>query len=316
MSEMTAALPAAEVPQVSRRRGLHPVALGVLAAGAWWLLGHAPWVLAGLRPGSPGTAEALGLPADVRLAVPLLSTLLADLVVYGALGGIAAGVLGLFGRGRRSTAALATLLGVLAGLMATLAQSVQQVQAHPGAFAADGRVVAGLATALVGSTLAGWALGSCALLGRPGLGLALAVPAGALPGWLAGVVLALQPAGSTASLGDLTSWAAAALLAAALVCVGLRPPVRGLYWPVVLLVAWLVQPVTTAAVYLSALLRPGAGLPGALPESLAAARQVFGAASALDARPLTPWLVAVAGALVVAGWLAVSGRRGAPTLTG
>jgi len=310
----TTAAPEPAAPAGHRR--LPAAALAVLAALAWWPLGSAPWVLDGLRPGTTGTLEALGLRPDVQLAVPLLSTLLADLAVYGLLGGVAAGLLGLVGRGPRWEVALATLAGVLVALAAALTQSVRAVRAQPDAFAADGRVVAGLAVVLIGAALAGWALGSCALFGRPGLGLALAVLAGALPGWLAGVVAALRPDGSPGSLSDLTSWASAALLAAALVCVGLRPPVRGVWWPVAVLLAWLVQPVVTAAVYLSALLRPGSGLPGSLPESLRAARQVFGQAGALDARPLAPWLVAIAVALAVAGWLALSGRRSAPTLTG
>jgi hypothetical protein len=316
--------PMSEVPTATARpapgrnsyrptaRGLPLPVLGLLAALAWWPLGFAPWVLSVVRHGGSGGAEALGLPVGVRLAVPLLSTSLAELVFHALIGGVVAGLLGLLGRGRRRFAALTALLGVCVALVLVVAQTVLTVHDSPGAFAADPRVVAGLVVVLVLAALGGWAIGSCALLGLPGLGLALAVVAGVLPGWLSGVEAALRPGGSASALGSAAQWAGAALLAGALAMVGLRPPVRALWWPVLVLVAWWTGPVSTAAVYLSALLRPGAGLPATLPESVRAAQQVLGEAGSLDVRPLTTWVVAVLAAFTVASVGALVARRNPP----
>jgi hypothetical protein len=95
------------------------------------------------------------------------------------------------------------------------------------------------------------------------------------------------------------------VLALALVVVGLRPPVRAVWWPLVLLPAWFAGPALTATAYLEPLLRPGAGLPDTLPDSLAGARQVFWAAASTDARDLAPWVTAVVAGLVVSAALAV-----------
>jgi hypothetical protein len=90
-----------------------------------------------------------------------------------------------------------------------------------------------------------------------------------------------------------------AVLAGALVVVGVRPPARLAWWPVIVAVAWFAQPVQTATVYLEPLLRPGAGLPGTLPDSLAGAWQVFGLALSPGNRWLVPWVLAVVVAVVV-----------------
>jgi len=322
---MTAAPVTAAEPRTAPRPRLPWPALIPAAAAAWWLLGHLPWLLDGLQPSWYAGTEAVELPAGTRLAVPLLTNTLADLLLYGLIGGVVAGLLVRLGSGPRWRAAVATLAGVALGLGLALAQCLLTLGDAPqGAFGADPRVVAGLAVAAVGAALAGWALGSCALLGRSGLAPALAVLAGALPSWLSALVTSLAPDGTVPTLGAAPEWAGAALLCLALVLTGLRPPIRALAWPVLVLLAWTVGAVVTAAVYLSPLLRPGAGLPGTLPESLRATGQVFTAVWSGEGRPLLPWLLAVAVALAIAlaisltqaGSRARADRQPSPTLVG
>ena len=96
------------------------------------------------------------------------------------------------------------------------------------------------------------------------------------------------------------SWLGTALLlVVALVLVGARPLSRLLWWPVVVLGAWLVSPALTAVGYLEQLLRPGYGLPATLPDALAAAWEVLGLALLPEQRDLLPWLAAIAVAAVL-----------------
>jgi hypothetical protein len=164
-------------------------------------------------------------------------------------------------------------------------------------------VLTGLTLVVVAATGIGWGIGALAVVGRPALGIALAVLAGMAPSWLSGVTFAVLPPTQTAMLvlGQIWDWIGLALLAAALVTVGTRPAVRWAWWPLLVVIVWFTGPALTALSYLSPLLRPGAGLPGTLPDSLAAAAQVFGAASSPAARGgLVLWVVALAGAVVVA----------------
>lgn len=303
-------------------------ALAAAAAGTWWLLGHLGWLLDGLQPHGYGGLSALELPEETRLAVPLLTSLLPDLLVGSLVGGLAAGLLGLLGRGSRWSVTTATLAGLLLSVAGTLAQAVRTLGATPGdAFGADPRVVTGLVLTVLATSLTGWAIGSCGLLGRVGAGPAVAVLAGALPAWLFGVVqalapdgrlvvLAFAPAGHLTTVGTALTVAGAVLLGGALVLVGLQPHVRALAWPLLFLSAWAVGPVLTAAGYLAPLLRPAAGLPGSLPESLRATAQVFGEAWSPGTRLVWPWVLAVLVALAVAGTRTRSREDGAPTLTG
>jgi len=254
---MTAAPVTAAEPRTVTRPRLPWPALIPAAAAAWWLLGHLPWLLDGLQPSWYAGTEAVELPAGTRLAVPLLTNTLADLLLYGLIGGVVAGLLVRLGSGPRWRAAVSAPLAVLAG---------------------------------------------------------------ALPSWLGALVTSLAPDGTVPTLGAAPEWAGAALLCLALVLTGLRPPVRALAWPVLVLPAWTVGAVVTAAVHLSPLLRPGAGLPGTLPESLRATGQVFTAVWSGEGRPLLPWLlavaVAVAVAVTVAGSRARSTHEPGPTLVG
>jgi hypothetical protein len=173
--------------------------------------------------------------------------------------------------------------------------------------------VAALSVVTVVVALAGWGLGAAAAFGVPTLGVALAVLAGALPSWLGATIQALlAPASPDAQLvaGRVVTWAGAAALVVALVTLGARPASRLVWWPVAVLAAWFVQPFLTASVYLDQVIRPGAGLPGTLPDALAATAQVFGLASLPANRPWLPWVVALAVAVAVA--VIRAGRAPAP----
>jgi hypothetical protein len=174
-------------------------------------------------------------------------------------------------------------------------------------FDGDRRVVLALCGIAVLAAVAGWALGSCWMLGRPGAGIGLGALSGVVPFWAGAlavaVINAVAPLGVTAGFGWL-NWCAAAVLAVALVVVAVRPPARLAWWPVVLVVAWFVGPALTAAGYMEVYLRSGGGVPRVLPEALAATWQVFGQASLPENRYLLPWGVAVVGAAVIALLLA------------
>ncbi|WP_448623716.1 hypothetical protein [Geodermatophilus sp. URMC 64] len=192
-----------------------------------------------------------------------------------------------------------------AALAVALADSAATLMGEsPDAFSGDGLVVGGLCAVVVAVALVGWGLGSAAASGRPALALGLAVLAGATPSWLSSVLLPFVDTSRSYVgvdvVGRVSAWAGAAVLVFALVTAGARPASRLVWWPLAVLAAWFVPPALTAAGYLEQLLRPGTGLPGTLPDSLAAAWQVFGLASSPTQRDLLPWVVA----LVVAAFVA------------
>jgi hypothetical protein len=277
------------------------------AALAWWLVGYLPWLV-----------ETTLLPLSSRPspAVPSAGSALGILIFGGLTGGLVAGLLCLFAPTDRRWRAAAFALGGVAVALAVVIALASRTVGGDG-FAGDRRVVMGLSAATVLASLVGWFLGACSAFGRPGLGVALGAVSAVVPGWLlalvGGVTSATQesflfgPGWTTA-----TTWLGACLLAGALVTVGLRPPARAAWWPLVVLVAWFVAPVLTAAGYLEVYLRPGAGLPNSLPDALAATWQVFGQSALPEYRPVIPWLVAV-GVAVVASLVLARGRgAGAP----
>ncbi len=307
MTAAVATAPAAPARPAARRPALPAWALLPLAAAVWWVGGYLWWLLGGAAPGvSPGRGTSL----------PLDTSLLSGLVLGAAVGGIAAGLLGRLAA-RRGPALAATAGGVALAVVVTLAQSSSAVRTGaPGSFASDSVVLTWLAAAVVGTAAAGWLLGSLSVLGRPSAGPALGVLAGLAPSWVSSVLVRVVGAEAYASLDRVATWAGAVVLVLALVAVGLRPAVRLLGWPVVLLLAWYTGPALTALVYLEPLLRSGAGLPDTLVDSLSAAWQVFGEASSPEHRAMTPWVVAVVGAVVgafaVAGVLATREHTRAP----
>lgn len=294
-------------------RRLPPWALIPLAGGAWWVAGYLFWLLEGLRDrGIPGTA------GTVDLAVPLVTSRLGLLLVGALTGGVVAGLLCLVARpGRRWPAVLATFGGVALAVMAALVVTGGRLtSAAPVGFDGEYVVVLGLSVLVVATAVFGWAIGSAALLGRPCAGLALAVVAGVLPSWLSAVGYAvLDPVTYSlmTAIGYVSPWLGAAVLAAALVVVGPRPPSRLLWWPLLVAVAWFLGSFLTAVSYLEPLLHSGAGLPASLGDSLAAAGQVFVFASNPAGRYVEPWIGAVGIAVVAC---VVLSRRPVPGSAG
>jgi hypothetical protein len=275
-------------------------ALVPVAALAWWLVGYLPWLV------ETALSPAWSAPSA---AVPAAGASLGTLVFGAVIGGLVAGLLCLSApAGRRWPAAGFALAGVALALFVVILLASRTVGGN--GFAGDGRVVAGLSAATVLASLVGWFLGACAAFGRPGLGIALGALSALVPSWLLAIVITVLSAigGSSLLVGPgwttATSWLGACVLAGALVTVGLRPPARAAWWPLVVLVAWFVSPVLTAAGYLEVYLRPGAGLPNSLPDALAATWQVFGQAALPEYRPVLPWLAAVGAAVVVSLLLA------------
>jgi hypothetical protein len=241
--------------------------------------------------------------------------MLALLVTGALLGAVAAGLLGLAaGPERRLPAVVATFGGTALAVVVSLVLTGARLREAAGSeFDGERPVVMGLSLVVVALALAGWGTGVGALLGRSGTGLALAALAGLVPSWTSAVLYAVadpDPYTGGPTIGYVSEWLGAAVLVVALVVVGLRPPVRLLWWPVLIGLAWLVGSFLTAVAYLSSLLRPGAGLPRSLPDSLDATLQVFALASNPASRYVEPWIGAVIAAVVVG--LVLGRRRGTP----
>ncbi|WP_029430433.1 hypothetical protein [Blastococcus sp. URHD0036] len=299
---VAAGTPPGDTPERARRGTTLPaVALLPLAAAVWWIGGFLGWLLTQAARGDAGNATAL----------PLDPSGLGGLVVGGLVGGVAAGLLTRLAARRRWGLA-ATAGGVAIAVVVTLAQSSAVVRdAAAGTFAADPAVLTGLMAVAGGAAAAGWLAGACALLGSGGPAVGLGLLAGLAPSWVSAVVFAVSGPQSLTTLDRVATWSGAAVLALALVVAGVRPPQRLLWWPLVVVLAWFAGPALTAVVYLEPLLRPGAGLPDTLFDSLSGAWQVFEAASSPDARDLVPWGVAGVTAAVVAGALAARRVSGA-----
>jgi hypothetical protein len=302
---------APEVEPARRRAGLPGWAMAVVAGLAWWVVGYLSFLVGSLLSGAPVIAVPDGMPP----AVPLMAGGLGGLVTGALTGGVVAGLVGRLARtAPRWRAAALTFAGTAVVVTVVLVQASGAMRGQDG-FAGDRRVVLGLCAATVVTALAGWFLGSCWVFGRPGLGIALAALAAVVPAWATGLYFEVLSATSSFSVVPDTRWAlwlGVAVLAGGLVVIGVRPLGRVAWWAVALLIAWFIGPVLTAAGYIEVYLRPGAGLPGTLPEALAATWQVLGEASSPANRWLVPWVVAVVVAAVVS---VVRTRREAPQPT-
>jgi hypothetical protein len=287
------------VSEIAPTRRLPAWALLPLAGLTWWAGGYLFWLLDGLEDRFiPGTAGTL------HLAVPLISSVLGLLVTGALTGGVLAGLLGLAaGPQRRLPALAATFGGTAVAVIATLVLTGTRLrEAASSEFDGERPVVLGLSLAVAVLALVGWGVGAGALLGRPGTGLALAVLAGLVPSWTSAVLFTVvdaDPYTTVQVVAYVSQWLGAAVLLGGLVVVGVRPATRLLWWPWLVAAAWLVGSFVTAVGYLSSLLRPGAGLPRSLPDSLDATLQVFLAASNPASRYVEPWTVAVVAAVVV-----------------
>lgn len=262
--------------------------LAVAAGLLWWAGGFLPWLLAGL--------EFELLPSGAgRLALPLTSTGLATLFSSGLLGGVAAGLLPrvIPARRRPPYAALAVLVGLTAGVIATLTQSWRAASSElAGTYAADDRLLQGLAAVLVLAAAAGVVLGLLGTARRFLVSLPAAVASGLAAGWLSGVIVALggEPLPALPGGGLLLL-----VLAVGLVVSTRDARWPALLWPLAILLAWLVPSIVVAAVYVGPQFRPGFN-ESALGDLVDSGRQVF-AESARDF-VVVPWW-ALAGAVVV-----------------
>lgn len=278
-------------------RSLPPLALVPIAAVLWWVVGFLPWLLNG-----PGR-EVLEANGVGFLALPPLSSGSVSQLVLGAgFGGVLAGLAAVFGAGSRALRAAACSAGVVLAFLVTLVQT-----RNGGSAAFDSRIAGGLTLVVVGTAIAGLGLGLLSLTGRIGLGLAIGTAAGAVPIWVMSVFNAFE-VDSTADgvqvAHRVSEWSGAVVLAVALVCVGVLPAIRAAAWIGVVLVAWFIGPTITAAAYMEVFLRPGMGLPDMWGDQLSATWDVWQMAASLDARSLTPWIVPIVVAAVVAAWLA------------
>ena len=272
-------------------RSLPPLALVPVGALAWWVVGFLPWILDGLGN-------------DLRFetrALPLFAGNVSALVVGAGLGGVVGGLAARLGTGSRAARAGASATGVAIALFITLLQSRSAASAG-----VDGRITNGLTVVVILTALVGLAIGLLSTIGRVGLGFALAAVAGVLPVWLMAVFNAMG-VGYGSDLRDvqeLCRWTGAAVLVVALIVAGLQPAVRAVAWLGIVLLAWFIAPTITAAGYMEVFLRPGMGLPDMWSDHLSASADVWRMSASLEARPLTPWIVAIAVAGAAAVWLA------------
>lgn len=280
-------------------RSLPPLALVPLAALVWWVVGFLPWLLDGATLDAPPENEVSAV------ALPLYAGGLSTLVLGAGVGGIAAGLTSLLASGARVVRAAACAAGVALALVITLVQSRSGMSDE----ISDDRVVNGLTVIVVIMTVAGFGVGLLCLTGRVGLGFALAALAGAAPVWLVKVLAALGVSSmdTVQSADELSRWVGAAVLAAALVVIGLRPPVRAVAWIGAVLLAWCIAPTITAAGYAEVFIRPGLG--GFWGDHFSATMEVWQQAASVDMRPLTPWLVAIAVAAVISLWIVTRSRQ-------
>lgn len=284
----------ADVPERTNWHTLPPLALVPLAALAWWVVGFLPWLLDGATLDAPPENEVS------IVALPLFAGGLSTLVLGAGVGGLAAGLTCRLFSGRSVVRAAMCAAGVAIALVVALFQSRNGITDE----VSDDRVVNGMTIIVIVMTVAGVGVGLLCLTGRVGLGVALAAVAGAVPVWLMKVFSALgvSSMGAVQNADELSRWVGAAVLAAALVVIGLRPTVRALAWIGAVLLAWCIAPTITAAGYAEVFIRPGLG--GFWSDHFSATMDVWQQAVSLDMRPLTPWVVAVAVAAAVSLWLA------------
>jgi hypothetical protein len=279
------------------RRGLPTIALVPLAGVTWWLTGFAWWIVE-LFGGNIMTVN--GYP---RAALPLLAASSTDaLVVSSVVGGVAAGLVGLLGRGRRVPRLVAVVAGVALALALTLVQS-RAAFARGGVDGqtTDPRVTGGLSVLAAVVTLVAVLVGASSLAGRPGLGLAVATVSGAVPMWLFQLVSSVSDtAAFGGSIDAPARWTGAAVLAMGLATIGVRPVVRLVCWPLAVLLAWVVAPTATASSYFAMSLSRGPRSAAFVQEYASAAWQVWRQAVEPGRRPLVPWIAAIVVAVVLA----------------
>ncbi|KAA1398178.1 hypothetical protein [Aeromicrobium ginsengisoli] len=288
-------------PTVERTlwRSLPPWALVPVAAVAWWLAGFLPWLLNGTGR-DVLTERGVGF----LLLPPLMSGGVSQLVLGAGVGGVVAGLTSILSDGSRALRAGACTAGVAVALLVTLLQTRNGVSGT----AVDTRITNGLTIVVIVTAIVGLGLGLLSLLGRVGLGFAVGALAGATPMWVMSVFMAFELVDTTGRLEvahRVSEWSGAAVLAVALLCVGLVPGVRAVAWAGIVLLAWFIGPTITAAGYMEVFLRPGMGRHDLWGDQLSAAADVWRMAASLDARSLAPWGVPIVVAAAAATWLAL-----------
>jgi hypothetical protein len=285
------------------------VALVPLAALVWWLVGALPELLdrlagalAELSQDPSGAAE---LPRPPLLAAPMGGIGLQ--VPNALLGGIVAGFLaGLATGQRRIMAARATLAGVALGLAVVMVQAAVAGPDPGGTILLGDSSGAAIALAMILAALGGGLLGSRASTSPLRAGIALGAVSGLLPLWLLGLVFVVAAPGPDSDV-DLawTQWAGLAVLVLALVRVGLRPLRRSAWWPLVVVLPWILVTGAMALPYLIAVpLTAGEGTTSTS-ELLSFVWQTFGAGAWAPLKRPLPWL----GAVVVAVGIALIRAR-------
>lgn len=279
------------------RRGLPVVALAPLAALVWWGVGFLPWIVDLVGD------NILSTNGFSRSAVPLLSGSSAGgLVVSAGLGGVLAGLSVLLGRGRTGWSVLSVTLGTTIAMVVALAQSRAVLRGGQGSSSpVDGRLLDGLTAIVVVMTFVGLVIGLLAVVGPPGRGIAIAGVAGLVPMWAYSLATAVtsEVMSHADVVAPVTRWLGAALLFVALVVIGVAPLVRLLWWVPAIVLAWIAAPSATAADYLGTSLSRGPRSAEAVREYVSASWQVWRQAVEPGQRSLTPWIVAIALALVV-----------------
>lgn len=303
---------------------MHPsrtVALvAILAALAWWLLGGFPWAVSGFHLGAAATGEEAGSGlGTIRMPLPLTVSALPLLVAISTIGGVCAGLLPIAVTHLPRRLAIAEVCGVaLVTAAVTTAISAHRIKKASLGFGADHRVLVGLTLVVLVGTAIGLVLATVAITWHGATSVAAAVVAGLMPTWV--YDLFAHGAGADQAFARHAGDVAVALaLGAGLVVSVHRTRAAMLGWPVALAALWLTGPVITATAYLTALLRPGSGLPDSLPEHLDAARQVFGQAIRHTHPAFVPVVVALVAGAVAAAYFArtepsPSGQPAEPTV--
>lgn len=285
----------------SRTRTVTPLAVGLIAAAAYWFAGYLPWLLTGLN----GADYLYVVEYDHHAAAPLDLTNLGDLIRYSVLGGVFAGLCSALGGRRQPDSVLAGLTGTAVALFLVHLQSyVVTHDAETTSTTGDDSLI-WLILMSAAASCAGWALGVLALRGGLPLALLLSIVAATAPAWLiylsrivthSVTALVGQPSDLTL-LDSAGAWWAATVpfLAAALVTIGALPRRRLAGWPAVLLISSL-----TGASY-TAIAITGLLLDNDIPYGKAAetAREVFWDGLQPDVAGWIAYAVTVAIALAV-----------------
>ena len=278
-------------------------ALAPAAALVWWVVGYLPWLVDGM---GDDVADRYAAPA--RIAIPVLTAELSQLVLGALVGGACAGLLTLLAEGRPATVLAASFSGVAAAVLLAGIQSESAVrEAVGGGYQGEDSVISALLATAAVASLVGWLFGAGGYFGPVPLGIAIAGLAGLLPLWL-GPLVTLGDGVRSPLVSDALNYTGAATLAAGLVVIGVRPYRRLFAWPVAVALAWIALPAFAATGYLEAMLRP----PAQVSETLGPAWEVFTRAASPASTPtpwMVPYLVAVGLAVAISVRLQLRGSR-------